>query len=209
MTKETVERIVKGITDKIEANTADMNGWAEFWGFTVDEYEEFLDVAVKTLEKEPCEDAISRADAVKVASGYCHPTNMAKELAKLPPVTPTQRWIPVGERLPEEGQRVFVTQIVRDRTVVYCTTFPFEKIKEKYITAWMPLPKPYEPQESEKKKIEKVALKDIEIIQGETIPLDKVKQAREEIENRVTYDGIYIDRADVLEILDKLIESEE
>lgn len=36
----------------------------------------------------PCEDAISRADAVKVASGYCHPSNIAEELAKLPPVYP-------------------------------------------------------------------------------------------------------------------------
>lgn len=44
----------------------------------------------------------------------------------------------------------------------------------------------------------------------EVIPIDRVKQAIEEIENRATYDGIYIDRADVLEILDKLIaESEE
>ena len=38
------------------------------------------------------------------------------------------------------------------------------------------------------------------------IPLEKIKQAREEIENWSTYDGIYIDRADALEILDKLIE---
>ena len=37
---------------------------------------------------EPCEDAISRADAVKVTSGYCHPQNIANELAKLPSVTP-------------------------------------------------------------------------------------------------------------------------
>jgi hypothetical protein len=64
----------------------------------------------------------------------------------------TGEWIPVSERLPGEGQRVFVTQTVSDRAVVYCTTFPFEKIKEKYIRAWMPLPKPYEPQESEDKE---------------------------------------------------------
>ena len=43
-----------------------------------------------------CEDAISRAEAVRVASGYCHPANVAKELAKLPPVTPQPKighWI--------------------------------------------------------------------------------------------------------------------
>ena len=29
-------------------------------------------------------DCISRTDAIRVASGYCHPSNVAKELAKLP-----------------------------------------------------------------------------------------------------------------------------
>lgn len=109
-----------------------------------------IKMAIKALEQEPCEDAISRKQAIYVASGYCHPANVARELAKLPSVNPTKTgWIPVSERLPEDGQRVIVTQTVSERTVVYCTTFPFEKIKEKYIIAWMPLLKPYEPQESE------------------------------------------------------------
>lgn len=54
------------------------------------------DDVLKLLEQEPCEDAISRAAAVKVASGYCHPSNIAQELAKLPPVTPqpkTGHWL--------------------------------------------------------------------------------------------------------------------
>lgn len=48
-----------------------------------------------------------------------------------------------------------------------------------------------------------------------SIPLDKVKQAREEIEKLQTYkmfegeDTVYIERDDVLGILDKLTESEE
>ena len=37
---------------------------------------------------EPCGDAIDRAEAIKVASGYCHPANVARELTKLPPVNP-------------------------------------------------------------------------------------------------------------------------
>lgn len=37
-------------------------------------------------KKEPCGNAIDRAEAIKVASGYCHPANVAKELAKLPSV---------------------------------------------------------------------------------------------------------------------------
>lgn len=37
------------------------------------------------------------------------------------------------------------------------------------------------------------------------IPLDEIKQAREEIENRAIGDRIYVERANVLSILDKLI----
>ena len=55
-------------------------------------------------------DCISRADAIRVASGYCHPSNVAKELAKLPSVTPQEtRWIPVGEDLPKDIKPVQIT----------------------------------------------------------------------------------------------------
>lgn len=68
----------------------------------------------------------------------------------------------------------------------------------------------------EMSRIEKVALKDIEIMQGETIPLDKVKQTREEIQKLVDMCGSDT-VADLnmksglglaLEKIDKLIESE-
>ena len=49
-----------------------------------------LRMARKALEQEPCEDAISRSDAIRVASGYCHWSNIPKELAKLPSVNPIQ-----------------------------------------------------------------------------------------------------------------------
>ena len=52
MTREEAEKIVRGITDKIECNTADIDDWAELWGFTKEEYEEFLDMAKKALEQE-------------------------------------------------------------------------------------------------------------------------------------------------------------
>jgi hypothetical protein len=51
MTKEVAKKIVRGITDKIECNTVDIDDWAEFWGFTKEEYEEFLDMAIKSLEQ--------------------------------------------------------------------------------------------------------------------------------------------------------------
>lgn len=34
------------------------------------------------------DDAISRREAIRIASGFCHPANVAKELAKLPAVQP-------------------------------------------------------------------------------------------------------------------------
>lgn len=34
------------------------------------------------------DDLISRQDAIRIASGYCHPANIAEELAKLPSAQP-------------------------------------------------------------------------------------------------------------------------
>ena len=39
-------------------------------------------------EKVYLADCISRQEAIKVASGYCHPANIADELRKLPPAQP-------------------------------------------------------------------------------------------------------------------------
>jgi hypothetical protein len=41
----------------------------------------------KRTETSAC-DCISRQAAIRIASGYCHPANIAAELAKLPPVQP-------------------------------------------------------------------------------------------------------------------------
>ena len=70
---------------------------------------------------------------------------------------------------------------------------------------------------NEMSKIERVALKDIEIMQDETIPVDKVKAAREEMESRLykgipettgfTWQNLGINMC--LEILDKLIAESE
>lgn len=41
-------------------------------------------------------DLISRQAAIRIASGYCHPANITKELKRLPPVQPkikTGHWI--------------------------------------------------------------------------------------------------------------------
>ena len=45
-------------------------------------------MAVEALKRETSDDAIDRQAAIRIASGYCHPANVAKELAKLPSVQP-------------------------------------------------------------------------------------------------------------------------
>lgn len=52
---------------------------------------EAYDMAIKALEQEPCEDAISRAEAIRIASGYCHWSNVPEELERLPSVQPKTR----------------------------------------------------------------------------------------------------------------------
>lgn len=56
-------------------------------GKTIREWVEIL------VRQQPCEDCISREQAVYVASGYCAPQNIADELRKLPSVTPKQPFI--------------------------------------------------------------------------------------------------------------------
>ena len=83
---------------------------------------EWLKELKRLKEQEPCEDAVSRSsllnklddcykEKIKVA-----PDNMAEgfmQVEKLikqePSVTPTQKWIPVSERLPENVRPVIVT----------------------------------------------------------------------------------------------------
>lgn len=92
-------------------------------------------------------------------------------ICELPLVTPKQRWIPVSERLPEEYGEYLITwttsqskrpligisegEITSEYDHEY-NRFKFEWLLEDYVKnypdvkvlAWMPLPKPFEPQES-------------------------------------------------------------
>ena len=54
-----------------------------------DSYYEALDLAIKALEQQPCEDCISREDAIRIASINSMPVNECVRLIKeLPSVTP-------------------------------------------------------------------------------------------------------------------------
>ena len=95
MKKEVAKKIVRGITDKIECNTVDIDDWAEFWGFTREEYEDFLDMAIKALDQQPCEDCVSREAVEKITweePSYTDALNVLTEvrekIRQLPSVTP-------------------------------------------------------------------------------------------------------------------------
>ena len=64
----------------------------------------------------------------------------------------SDNWIPVSERLPNIGQRVLVTYNQEDKLKVDTTIFDKHGFLIGIVTAWMPLPTPYEPQESEDKE---------------------------------------------------------
>ena len=112
-------------------------------------------------------DLVSRQAAIDIASGYCHPANIAKEIAKLPSVEPERKsgWIPCSERLPKANGRYFVTRGLNACGALWNRVYiinysnlmglkseriwwdgnvgksDFEQITD--VIAWMPLPEPY------------------------------------------------------------------
>ena len=67
----------------------------------------------------------------------------------------SNRWIPVSERLPEEGKEVLITILWKDgiRTIEKSALFDCTLWKgfgrDINVTAWMPLPKPYKGESEE------------------------------------------------------------
>jgi hypothetical protein len=143
---------------------------------------EALEMAIKALEQEPicpshgidcedcpaydpCGDVISRQAVLDLAKKGVLISNgnyesVCKAINELPSVKNTKagHWIPVSERLPEEMGTYLVTlEYKKYGTVVATLWFHNKEIgwdsRVGYaVTAWMPLPKPYEPQEIEVKE---------------------------------------------------------
>lgn len=120
---------------------------------------------IKALEQEPCEDCISRQAALECCRNEWE-EEVKIRLKSLPPVTPQPKighWIPVNERLPYNHEYIKNNGLfnVTDGNRTYSEWFDIydtQKFGEPTIsgfrvdyavTAWMPLPTPYESQESE------------------------------------------------------------
>jgi hypothetical protein len=126
----------------------------------------------KKLEKNFGElDCISRAEALNCLKAtelkkFDWIIDAREKISNLPSVTPQPRWIPISERLPEDSQFVLMTirrigehynhepfisvgYISWNQTAWWCAHDGDCKSHDVIVDAWMPLPKPYEPQESE------------------------------------------------------------
>lgn len=112
---------------------------------------------------------------VCVATPLFYPMNLAnykdgrKDFCPLIEVPQEPRWIPVSERLPEDHKDVLAylssgrISICRynSHKLPFCNNpigwgylheNGFIDFKKEHVIAWMPLPEPYEPQESEDEK---------------------------------------------------------
>ena len=114
--------------------------------------------AIKTLEKEPCEDAISRKSMLDYLK-YLHGEMPEEEFVKaLPSVTPTRKkeeWISCDEKLPKPNELadnvrkyyliqdeygdMHVASYLRNGWISIDSFYTLEDD----VIAWMPLPEPY------------------------------------------------------------------
>jgi hypothetical protein len=117
-----------------------------------------LTEAIKSLEQQPSDDCVSRQAVDHLCFEYLKPNtddNIAfyEHFCDLPPVTPTQSWIPVSERLPEcEG--LYLVSVKNEHLRQYSKTCWFYGHQNWFarqdVIAWMPLPEPYKAESEDK-----------------------------------------------------------
>lgn len=138
------------------------------------EYEE----CIKALEQQPSEDCVSRKEVLQMIEniqnaggfiGYHTYSEAFDRVDNMPPVTPTQRWIPIVTRKPTEEEKkdyfeqngeelcfMIVSPMPNNRQEVLvsgggCVAedvfdedfYNFENWDIQNVEAWMPLPDPY------------------------------------------------------------------
>ena len=124
---------------------------------TDEQHYEAKQLAIKALEQEPCNDCVSREKVWSMITSGKYPNEndeqfidrLVEELEKMPSVTPTQNWIPVSERLPEDGtwniftdgKNVSVERYKSDAIDHFNPNGRWFSLEE--AVAWMPLPQPY------------------------------------------------------------------
>lgn len=106
-----------------------------------------LEMAIKALEQEPCEDCISRAEVLKLLEKEDWADTVYGVMA-LPSVTPAIRWIPVTERPPKEYTHVLCQFTLGGMAECYWAHGVFHivggiLIAYNDVIAWRPLPESY------------------------------------------------------------------
>lgn len=147
---------------------------------TKEEAREAINEIINALEQNHCEDCISRKEVRKFVDfvqsikdkhnlvgspinygTICDIVIGAHKLLDLPPVAPTQEWIPCSERLPEEtglylitfkayGGGYAVTLLYYEKPKKYWTRENIYQFGNDEVVAWMPLPKPYKEKQGSK-----------------------------------------------------------
>ncbi len=99
-------------------------------------------------------DAVNNAfDRETLLTGFVR-SIAVRAIRDMPSAQPEQRWIPCGERLPEDDVEVLITDdsggvqwLAIDKMLSYEDGSGRFWVASQNSTAWMPLPKPYEPKE--------------------------------------------------------------
>ena len=118
-------------------------------------HNEVLEFIIKELEQEHCEDAVSRTEIQQKINrlwnsngdkNYCMET-LKDFVTELQPVTPTQKWIPVSERLPNIHNCCEKYLVTLEHGGTYVALFTECDGKHWWayddVVAWMPLQPSY------------------------------------------------------------------